>query len=326
MTTEVIVVGSYNQDHVWRIDRFPQPGETRRGTAFQTGPGGKGFNQAVACHRQGASTLFLGALGRDALGEGAQKTAADYGLPCRWQLCDDTPTAATCVIVDAEGRNEIVVHLAANEKLEPAFLAAQPEWNGARVLLTQMENNLDATRTALQLGGEHGLVRILNPAPVHADTDAALIAACDILTPNETEFAMLLEKLHGERIDPDAVASTSDDTLHALCQRLGVPTVVVTLGGSGSFVSHADDQRGDTATHYRIGAEAARVIDTTGAGDAFSGALAAALCRFAERPFHEAVRHAGRAAALSTERVGAASASADFDAVVSRYGTPELTA
>lgn len=323
MAADVIVVGSYNQDHVWRIDRFPQPGETRRGSGFQTGPGGKGFNQAVACHRQGAATLFIGALGRDALGEGAQRIADDYGLPCRWQWRDDAPTAATCVIVDAEGRNEIVVHLAANEKLDPAFLATQPEWRGARVLLTQMENNLDATRTALRLAGEHGLLRILNPAPVHPGTDAALLADCDILTPNETEFAMLLEKLHGQRIDPEAVADTDDATLHALCRALGVPTVVVTLGGRGGFVSHGDDQRGDDAPYYRLHAEAATVVDTTGAGDAFSGALAAASCRFAGHPFHAMVRQAGRAAALSTERTGAASASVDFAAVTARYGTPE---
>lgn len=326
MNAEVIVAGSYNQDHVWRIDRFPAPGETRRGHAFQTGPGGKGFNQAVACHRQGAATLFIGALGDDALGQTARTTAESFGLPCRWQTCKDAPTAATCVIVDDAGRNEIVVHLAANERLDPAFLAAQPEWRTARVFLTQMENNLAATRAALALAGQHGLVRILNPAPVHADTTQQLIDACDILTPNETEFAMLLGKLAGVTLEPDAVAATADAELHALCRRLTTGTVIITLGAHGSFVSHGASRRGDGEACYRVGAEPVHAIDTTGAGDAFSGALAAALVRFAEQPFGALVRHAGRVAALATEQVGAASASPDFAAVISRFGAPEKSA
>ncbi|HET8898318.1 MAG TPA: ribokinase [Rhodanobacteraceae bacterium] len=323
MTAEVLVVGSYNQDHVWRVDQFPAPGETRRGHAFQTGPGGKGFNQAVACHRQGAATLFFGALGKDALGEGAQRTAADFGVPCRWQLCDDAPTASTCILVDAAGRNEIVVYLAANERLDSTRLATAPEWSAARVLLVQMENNLDAIHAALKLAGENGLTRILNPAPVHADASTALLADCELLTPNETEFALLLAKLHGEHIAADRIAETDDASLHALCRKLGVPTVVITLGGAGCFVSHADGAlRGDAEAHYRLPAERVEVIDTTGAGDAFNGALAAALLRFAGRPFRAMLVHAGRAAALSTERLGAATASVDFASVIARFGTP----
>jgi ribokinase len=321
---EVIVVGSYNHDHIWRIDRFPQPGETRRGTGFQSGPGGKGFNQAVACHRQGAATLFFGALGKDALGEGAQAIATNYGLPCRWLLRDDVPTAATCVIVDAQGSNEIVVNLAANERLDPAFLAAQADaWREARVLLVQMENNLDAIDTALQLATRAQLTRVLNPAPVHSGTTAALLARCDLVTPNETEFSMLLDKLGIAHVEADAVAGMDDAVLHALCRKLGVPTVIITLGARGCFISHGDGNlRGDATACYRLPAEPANVIDTTGAGDAFNGALVAAMLRGVGRPFREAVIHANRAAALSTESAGAAPSMVGWDAVVARFGSP----
>ncbi len=319
---QVIVIGSYNRDHVWRVDRFPQPGETRIGRDFTTGPGGKGFNQAIACHRLGAKTLFLAAIGDDGNGAQAQRDAEADGLPCRWKSCADAPTAATAVWVDDAGQNEIIVHAGANARLDPAFLDGQRDvFAGARVLLVQMETQLATVRRALELAHAGGAMRFLNPAPVHADTDASLLALCDVLTPNETEFAALCAKIAGAQVDPDKLASLSDAELHALARKLPAPTLVITLGARGCFVSHADTGRlQDRHPCYRVPAERAQAIDTTGAGDCFCGALAAAVLRLEGQPFVRAVRFANRAAALSTERPGAAAAMPRYDEVIAHYG------
>ncbi|GAA0711399.1 ribokinase [Dokdonella soli] len=319
----VIVVGSYVQDHAWLTDRFPQTGETRRALGFNTGPGGKGFNQAVACARQDVATLFVGAIGNDHLGAIAQRFADEEELPCRWQVRDDVPTAASSIVIDRSGSNLIVVNLAANEHLDPAFVEAQADaFEGAAVLLLQLENNLDAIAAALALGARHALLRVLNPAPVHPALDAMLLAQCDLITPNETEFALLLERIAGEHIDAATLAARADTDLHLLARKLGVETVVITLGAHGCFVSHGEhERRGDTQAFYRLAPERVKTVDSTGAGDAFSGTLVAALVRFAGRPFREAVVHANRAAAMSTEIVGTAPAMPRFEAVSARFGT-----
>ena len=319
---QVVVVGSYNQDYAWRIDTAPQAGETRRGEDFRSAPGGKGFNQAVACARQGVATAFVGAIGDDAAGRGAQALAKAEGIDAHWLVRDDVATGSASIVVEGSGQNRIIVALGANERLEPMHVRAQAgTFARARVLLAQLENNIEATRAAFELATAHGLIRVLNPAPVHAQLDAALLAHVDILTPNETEFALLLERIAGERIDAATLAQRAYADLHALARKLGVASVVVTLGAQGCFVSHDDgQQRGDAQPHYRVEAETVDAIDTTGAGDAFSGALAAGLPRFADRPFRDVVTHANRCAALSTEHRGAADAMPRFDAVAVRFG------
>lgn len=318
---QVVVVGSYVQDHAWLVDAFPRSGETRRAHGFNTGPGGKGFNQAVACARQGVATAFVGAIGEDRLGAIAQDFARAENLPCRWQIRNDSPTAASSIVVNAHGENRIAVNFAANERLDPDFVRAQSDlFADAKILLLQLENNLDAIAAALELGERHGLTRLLNPAPVVAGLQGDLVRRADILTPNETEFALLLERLADDRIDPATLAGRGDAELHALARRLGVETVVITLGAQGSFVSHGDARRGDDATHYRLPTERVHTVDTTGAGDAFSGTLAAALVLFHNAPFRRAVAHANRAAALSTETVGTAPAMPTFAAVTERFG------
>lgn len=320
--SQVLVVGAFVQDHIWRLDRFPLPGETRRATAFHSGPGGKGFNQAVACARQGVACAFVGALGDDELGIAAQRFAQTEGLPCRWQIHADRSTATSGIYVDADGAPMNVVQLDANEALTPGFVAAQEDlFAAASILLTQLENDLATTRAALELATRHGLLRVMNPAPVHAGFDAAMLALCDLITPNETEFAQLLGQIADVRVDAAGLAASADDDLHALARRLGVPTVVLTLGARGCFVSHAEGgPRDDGAPFYRVAPERVAAIDATGAGDAFSGGLAAALVRLADRPLRDAVRHANRVAALSTERVGTAPAMPRGDEIEARFG------
>ena len=311
----LIVVGSYNQDHVWSTDALPAPGATRLGR-YGGGPGGKGFNQAVAAARAGARTVFIAALGDDAAAAQARALAAADGIDLREDVHADLPSGAAGIFVDAQGRNVIVVAAGANEALSPAFVAAQGDaFRGAAVVLAQLEVAPAAVRHALALGRAAGAITLLNPAPANAVTTEALLALADLLTPNETEFAALLERHAGLTIAPEAVAALADGTLHHHCRRIArTATMVITLGAGGVFVSHPDqNRRGDDDAHYRLACEPVQVLDTTGAGDAFSGALAAALAAKPDGVFGAAVRFANRYAALSTEHRGAALAMPRLD-------------
>src|SRR5690606_17739789 len=305
----VAVVGSFNVDHVWRVAALPQPGATLSGE-YASGPGGKGFNQAVAARRAGADTSFVCALGSDLGAQLARALCAADGIDLR-DAESAAPTGTAGIYVDAGGRNCIVIGAGANAELTAGFVAASlDELDGMAVVLAQLESPPDAIVRALQQARAYGATTILNPAPANAAIPGAMLELADILTPNETEFAAMLNRHVGERIEPEAVSGLDQGRLHALCRELGRGgTVVVTLGASGCFASHPEGGlRGDASACYRISAEAARVVDTTGAGDAFNGALAASLALHPEQPFAAHVRFAGRYAALSTERPGAAAA------------------
>ncbi|HEX7803268.1 MAG TPA: ribokinase [Pseudoxanthomonas sp.] len=305
--SSVVVAGSFNVDHVWQCEALPAPGATISGS-YASGPGGKGFNQAIAAKRAGAETSFLCALGNDPGGTLARSLAAAEGVDLR-DLVSDQPTGTAGIYVDAHGRNTIVIGAGANASLTPAFVGSQSEIIAAAgALLVQLESPGESIVAALELARAHGVACLLNPAPANSATSIELLALTDILTPNETEFAALVARHIGEKIEPDDVGVTDGVSLHALCRELlAHGTVVVTLGSAGVFVSHAEDAlRGDSKPHYRLAAEPAEAIDTTGAGDAFNGALAASLAGNGELAFAEHVRFANRYAAVSTERAGAA--------------------
>jgi ribokinase len=307
--SQLVVVGSFNQDHVWRTARFPIPGETRLGV-FASGPGGKGFNQAIAAARLGVATHFIGALGDDALGEEAAALAEREGLHAQWQICADHATGTAAILLDDSGQNLIVVGPGANSALSPAHIdACASTLQTARVVLTQQEVNPGATRRALELARAGGAISIHNPAP--ASAEAPPNELIDVLTPNESEFALWLQSRLGRTIAAEAVVRESDEELQGLCRALAIPTVLITLGAHGVFVSRADGGQ-------RVAAEAVTVRDTTGAGDAFNGALAAAMASGMDLP--DAVRQANRVAALKVERAGAALAMPTRAEVRARFG------
>jgi len=312
----VVVVGSYNQDHVWIGDELPQPGATRSGR-YLSGPGGKGFNQAVACARSHAATTFLVALGNDAAAQHARALATGFGIDLVDEVHADVATGSAGVFVDARGRNVIVVALGANAVLSTGFVDAEmARLRAAAVTLAQLEVDRDAVFRALAIAREAGRRTILNPAPADAPVDEALLDLADLITPNETEFAALCLRILGEQVVADAVAAMPSVELHALCRRLHKGSVVITLGSAGCFVSHADAATfNDTAASYRIAAIKANAVDTTGAGDAFNGALAAELARDPTLPLAAAF------AGVSTERRGAALSMPSRDDIVSRAST-----
>ena len=319
----VLVIGSFNVDHVWRVAQLPRPGETLGQGEYLTGPGGKGFNQATAAARAGVRTQFVCALGEDVGGQLARALAAANGIDLHDRRCA-LPTGTAGIFVDAEGRNSIVVAPGANAQLDVDFVQEQVgRIAGVDVVLAQLETPADAVVHAFALAREAGATTVLNPAPADARVSAALFAAADVITPNETEFAAQLHAHAGQSVDPAQLAALDDGRLHALCRQL-LPqgTVVLTLGAAGCFVSHpADRPRGDARSHYRVAAEAVTPVDTTGAGDAFNGALAASLARRPQAAFADHVRYANRYAALSTEHAGAAIAMPLHAQVEARFGS-----
>ena len=315
----VAVVGSFNVDHVWRVATLPQAGATLSGD-YASGPGGKGFNQAMAARRAGAVTTFVCALGVDAGAQLARTLCAGDAIDLHEHACD-APTGTAGIYVDAQGRNQIVVAAGANARLEPGFVeSALAALTKPAVVLAQLESPGDAIESALRFGRGCGAVTMLNPAPANASVSDAMLQLADVLTPNETEFAAMLARVGHKRMDASTLAQRDDAGLHALARELRAGTVVVTLGAQGCFVSHGTNQRGDAAACYRVPAAPAKPIDTTGAGDAFNGALAAALAQRPQLRFAEHVRFATRYAALSTEREGAALAMPMFTTVMQRFG------
>lgn len=302
---QIVVVGSFVQDLTFHCSEFPRPGETVIGEFF-TGPGGKGSNQAVAAARAGSRVAFVGAVGRDAFAAGARAFHEAEGIACLAAEKAHWPTGAASILVNAHGQNQIVVSLGANAALAPADVNAQASCiRGAKVLIAQLEANLDATAHALRMAREAGLTVVLNPAPMRTDFDPAMLVNVDVLIPNETEFAALV------KLDERTLATVSDVELHALCRGVGVPVLILTLGSRGCFISQPD---GFCAVAAISGIKA---VDTTGAGDAFVGAFATAFAEHEE--VERAARFANAAAALSVTRNGTAPAMpyrAEIDALL----------
>lgn len=304
----VVVVGSFNVDHVWTLPRHPRSGETLA-ARYTTGPGGKGFNQATAAARAGADTAFVCALGDDPGGELARRLAAADGIALH-AAPSPQPTGTAGIYVDAAGNNTIAFGAGANADLDAGFINLHAEQlAGARAVLAQMESPLAAILATFRHARRGQALTLLNPAPADSDVSAELLALADVVTPNESEFCSQLSIHCSTRLDGTGLVEMDDAELHSHCRRLcPAGTVVVTLGAAGCFVSHADQERhGDAVAYYRVPAAPAHVVDTTGAGDAFNGALAASLAR-RDGSFADSIRFAARYAAASTEQAGAAAA------------------
>jgi ribokinase len=299
----VVVVGSYVQDLTWRCAAFPSAGQTTLGV-FTTGPGGKGSNQAVAAARAGADTLFVGAVGADAFADVAARFYAENKIAARFVRKPKHATGTAAILVDAAGQNEIVVALGANAALAPKDLPAAV-FARAKIVVTQFESDLATVAHALRAARRAGAATVLNPAPMRADFEPALLADVDILIPNETEFVALVnrmglapkKKAYTEAaLAADLVAAPA--ALQSLCRRVGPPTLIVTLGRRGCFVSRA-------AGGIHLPAHEVRAVDTTGAGDAFVGGFAAGFVRHGGDAL-AAARLGQAVAALSVTRPGTA--------------------
>ncbi|MFD4035450.1 ribokinase [Streptomyces sp. NPDC058637] len=288
---DLLVVGSANADLVVGVDRRPAPGETVLGTDLVVHPGGKGANQAVAAGRLGARTALLARVGDDAHGRLLLESQRAAGVDTGGVLVGGAPTGVALITVDPSGDNSIVVSPGANARLTPEDIrAAAPLFDAARVVSVQLEIPLETVaETARAL--TPGTRLVLNPSPP-APLPEDVLRACDPLVVNEHEARYLLGIL-GEP------AGTSPEEWATALLRHGPRSVVVTLGAAGALVA---DSRSDDDP-VRVPSPEVRAVDTTGAGDAFTAALAWRLGLGEE--LAEAAAFAVRVGAAAVTRQGA---------------------
>ena len=284
----VAILGVFVADTAYRATRMPKMGETVMGTSFALGPGGKGSNQAVACARLGARTHMISKLGQDDFARLALDTWAEAGVtPHAEQRADSYTGAAFIFVDDATGDNAIVVSPGAAALISAADIDAHAALiQSSDVFVTQLEQPMDAAMRGLEIARAAGVTTILNPAPA-ADLPDGMLALCDYVTPNETE----VEALTGIAVHTEADAERACAAL----KELGVKTPIVTMGAQGAYLDG----------HGLVPAvDAGPVVETTGAGDAFNGALAAALSE--KRTSAEAVRYGCATAGFSVTKAGTA--------------------
>ena len=292
-TPKVAVVGSLNIDLVCHATRRPDKGETLIGDAFDIFTGGKGFNQATAAARLGAEVTLVGSVGADPFGEMLLTATENEGIDNRFVTKrTDTGTGVATIVIEPDGDNSIIVVPRANMALTIAEIdAAADAIANADVLLLQLETPIAASEHAAAIAKAHGTTVILNPAPAQPLPDS-LLAYVDILTPNQSETE-LLSKM---RVSNDEEARNAAVVLRARMTHTGTSTVVLTLGERGALILTA-------TTSERVPARAVEAVDTTGAGDAFCGALATALA--SGETLHAAIAFANAAGAAAVTVVGA---------------------
>ncbi|MCC7321675.1 MAG: ribokinase [Rubellimicrobium sp.] len=306
MPRPVVILGVFVADTAYRADRQPKMGETILGRSFALGPGGKGSNQAVAAAMAGADVHFLSRLGVDDFAAMARATWARAGVTPVITDDPDSYTGAAYIFIEhATGNNAIIISPGAAARISVADIEANAALiRSAAVFVTQLEQPLDAAMHALGIARAAGVTTILNPAPA-ATLPAGMLALCDIVTPNESEA----EALTGLPVTSVAEAEAAARALIAQ----GARSAIITLGEKGALWCD-----GGAAVHVPA-LNAGPVVETTGAGDAFNGALACALAEGADPV--AAVRFGAATAAISVTRPGTAPsmpARAEIDVLLAR--------
>ncbi|MGD0438721.1 MAG: ribokinase [Bryobacteraceae bacterium] len=292
--TTLVVAGSLNMDFVVAVDRLPAPGETVLGGDFRMIPGGKGANQACAAAKLGSgdtAVRMIGRVGYDVFGDHLKASLSAAGVDVRAvHATRSEATGVALISVEKSGQNSIVVAPGANHALAAGEVEAmRPLFAGARLALFQLESPIDTVAAALRVAREAGARTILDPAPAQP-LPAELLAAVDILTPNENEALLLLGRPPG-RVELDQAAALARFLLD-----LGPRAVVLKLGDRGCYYR-------DSNTELFSAAFSVPARDTTAAGDVFNAAFAVALAE--DRSIAEALRFANAAAAISVTRPGA---------------------
>jgi ribokinase len=286
---EVFVVGSINQDFVLSVERRPEPGETVTEAQLSKGNGGKGANQAAAAALLGANVMFLGRVGDDGFGEPLVEALADKGVDTSLiEASPDSSTGTAFITVTPDGENAITVAPGANRSLTAEDVDEASDAIGdARVLVAQMEVPPEVVLRAVEVAARKGTRALVNLAPT-AEVPRELLEKLDPLVVNEHEAAFLLK----ERVEGvEGALSAAPELLE-----LGPKSAVITLGREGAVFSD-----GESTDH--LSAPKVDAVDTTGAGDAFVGALAAKLAQ--EVPLNDAVAYAVRAGAAAVTKKGA---------------------
>ncbi len=280
----IAVVGSYGAGLTMRVPRVPVAGETLSGGEYSAGPGGKGSNQAIGAARLGANVSFLTAIGDDDLGQGGRELwAAEHVDASAVVTIDGVSTMAGFIMVEPSGENRIILASGALDHLHTSHVEQFGEQlRTADLAIACLEIPVPAAVAAMRIAHDAGVRTLLNPAPAN-EIPAHAWAHIDVLTPNQTEAKILLG------LAPEADQSPAE--LATELRARGVGSVVITLGSAGCLI--ADDY----GVREVPAAEAVEVVDTTGAGDCFTAALAVALAEGS--PIDEAAAFAARASAYS---------------------------
>ena len=285
----IIVIGSSNMDLVAKAPRIPVTGETLTGTDFFMVPGGKGANQAVAAAKLGAEVVFITKLGKDVFASELLENFKSVNINTQHiEQLNGVPSGIAVIAIDDKGQNMIIVVPGANGKLAPVDVdKAQSDIANAAVVVAQLEVPIETVEQAAKIANQNNIPFILDPAPAKPLSDE-LLSRVDILTPNETEA----EALTGIKVTDEKSADMAADALLAK----GVKTVIVTLGEKGLLLATQGNK--EMIPNHKVNA-----VDSTAAGDAFTGSLAYGLAR--GNSIKDAAVYANAVAAVSVTRYGA---------------------
>ena len=291
--SDISVLGIFVADISFSGPKIPAVGETILGNKYNVGPGGKGCNQAVAIARLGGKVNFISKIGKDAYGKLALETLKKNNINTENIIQDEKlQTGVAGILVDKQsGKNAINVIVGAPNSLKISEMNNQINLiKRSKIFLTQLEIPKDVTLHCLKTAKENGCLTILNPAPA-SEISKEFYSYIDYFTPNETEA----EFYTGIKITNEKEAKQAADKLI----NLGIKKIIITLGEKGLFYSDGQEE-------IHLKASSVKAIDTTGAGDAFNGALAFSLSK--GKPIKACLELANKAAGLSTTKLGAGDA------------------
>ena len=289
-TNKIFVVGSANTDMGVMSKSLPVPGETIMGGQFFMNAGGKGANQAVAAARLGGAVTLIAKVGNDIFGKQTLESLHKENINTDFVFIDDqTPSGTALIMVNEQGENCIVVAPGANANLLPADILTIQNINEAEIILMQLEIPMSTIEAVAKEAKNNNQKVIINPAPAQALNDE-LLNGLFLVTPNETE-ASLLTGIKVEDYNTAAQAA-------AVFLKQGVQNVIITMGKLGAYFQNAD-------LNFKIPAPVVKAVDTTAAGDTFSGAIAVAINE--KMNWENAIRFAIEAASISVTRKGAQS-------------------
>ena len=286
---QIVVVGSSNMDLVAKAPRIPVVGETLTGSDFFMVPGGKGANQAVAAAKLGGEVVFIAKLGKDVFAEASLENFKSVGINSKHiEQLDGVPSGIAIIAIDDNGKNIIIVVPGANGKLMPADVDnAGSDIANAAAVVCQLEVPIETVEQAAKLAKKNNVPFILDPAPARELSDE-LLSMVDIIKPNETEAQILT----GIKVTDETSAGQAADALLAK----GVKTAIITLGEKGLMIATGESKE-------MIPNNKVEAVDSTAAGDAFTGSLAYGLAE--GKSLKDAALYANAVAAISVTRYGA---------------------
>ncbi len=287
---KIVVIGSANTDMVVKSAKLPLPGETLLGGAFFMNAGGKGANQAVAAARAGGNVTLITKVGNDIFGKQTIEGLQKENINTDYVFVDDTaPSGTALIMVNDDGENCIVVAPGANAKLLPADIERVKDILDAEIILMQLEIPMETIIEVTKIAKSSNQKVIINPAPAQKLNDE-LLNGLFVITPNETEASFLT----GINVVDEETASQAAD----IFLNKGVQNVIITLGKQGAYFQNEN-------LKLKINAPVVQAVDTTAAGDTFSGALTVAITE--NMLWENAVQFAVEAASLSVTKLGAQS-------------------